>query len=66
MVRVFGGAAFVIAGIPALIEAHRYRPFPAGYFVPGVPGTPSRLSQTAHDLLRIGGWALVVVGRWSS
>jgi uncharacterized membrane protein HdeD (DUF308 family) len=62
MVRVFGGAVLVIAGIAAFIEAHHYRPFPSGYFTPGVQGAPSRLSQTGYDLLRIGGWAFVIVG----
>jgi hypothetical protein len=72
MLRVFVGAALVIAGIAAFIEAHS-----------NAPETESRcsvethfrgcpldrlyvvhvgLSRTAYDLLRIGGWALVIVG----
>jgi hypothetical protein len=62
MRQIFAGAVLAVAGIAAFIEAHHYRPLPSGYFVPGVPGAPSRLSQTAYDLLRIGAWALVIVG----
>lgn len=51
----------MVAGIAGLIEANHYRPLPAGYFLSGV-GAPSRLSETAFDLLRIGGWALIVCG----
>jgi hypothetical protein len=72
MVRVFGGAALVIAGIAALIEAHAHRPIPAHVlhtdavginYPPQLPPHPaSGLSQTAYDLLRIGGAALIIVG----
>jgi hypothetical protein len=54
---VFGGAALVIAGIAAFIEAHSHRTRPAS-FGEGTEG----LSQTAYDLLRIGAWALVIIG----
>jgi uncharacterized membrane protein HdeD (DUF308 family) len=66
------GAALVIAGIAAVIEAHSHRPevryapprFSRGQVLGYLTlAGPSRgLSQTAYDLLRIGAWALVVVG----
>lgn len=69
MWRAFGGAILVIAGIAAFIEA--------GSHAPGVeclrevtePGDhtclqsqATGLSHTAYDLLRIGAWALVIIG----
>lgn len=57
MWQVYGGALLVIAGIAAFIEAHSHRTRPAS-FGEGTEG----LSQTAYDLLRIGGWALVILG----
>jgi cytochrome b subunit of formate dehydrogenase len=82
MLRVFSGAALVIAGIAAFIEVHshpyvRAVPAPseyeraleareelhgAGTATPpnGIPA--HGLSPTAHDLLLIAAWALVVVG----
>ena len=72
MRRVLGGAVLVIAGIAAFIEAHSHRPevpyalprFSRGQVLGYLTLTgPSRgLSQTAYDLLRIGAWALVIVG----
>jgi hypothetical protein len=62
MWRFYSGAVLVVAGVAGLIEAHRYRPFPAGYFTPGVPGAPSRLSQTSYDILRVGAFTLVILG----
>jgi hypothetical protein len=70
MLRVFSGAALIIAGIVAFIEAHSHRPIPAElppknlspYVGVGGLRPASGLSQTAYDLLRIGGWALVIVG----
>lgn len=74
MVRVFGGAALVVAGIAAFIVAHTHRPMeavaiPGGLITKqefareGVVARPaSGLSQTAYDLLRIGGWALLIFG----
>jgi hypothetical protein len=66
MRQVFGGAALVIAGIAAFIEAHAHEP---GSYVGWGPGLTAPyglhrvgLSNTAHDLLRIGAWALVIVG----
>jgi hypothetical protein len=56
---MFAGMALVVAGIAAIIEAHS---FPSGYFTPGIPGAPSRLSQTAYDVIRIGGSMLVIFG----
>jgi hypothetical protein len=73
-VPVYGGAAVAIAGIAGFIEAHSNMPVSASG-VPGgfiqkqelaeqgvVPTTASGLSPTAYDLLRIGAWALVIVG----
>ena len=63
MWRVYGGAILVLAGIAAFIEAHRHIPIPArppagvGLVTPA-----SGLSPTAYDLLRLGGWALVILG----
>jgi hypothetical protein len=72
MWRVFIGVALVIAGIAAFIEAHSHRPevrhvlprLPRGQVLGYLTLTgPSRgLSQTDYDLLRIGGWALVLIG----
>jgi hypothetical protein len=59
---VFVAGLMMVAGIAGLIEDDHYRPLPAGYFTPGVGGAPSRLSETAYDLLRIGGWTLVILG----
>jgi hypothetical protein len=57
MLRIFGGAALVIAGIAAFIEAHSHRPVLG--FAPspreaalGETGSPSSgLSPDAYDLL---------------
>ena len=63
MWRVFGGAALVVAGIAAFIEAHSHKPFPrAGSSYLERVEHSGALSQTAYDLLRIGAWALVIVG----
>jgi hypothetical protein len=65
MRRVFGGAVLVIAGIAAFIEAHSHAPRPekvCGLAEGCVSSAASGLSQTAYDLLRIGGWALVIIG----
>ena len=66
MRRVFGGAALVIAGVAAFIEAHSHMPVPAMPCEANVfrctPVPASGLSQTGYDLLRIGAWALVIVG----
>jgi uncharacterized membrane protein HdeD (DUF308 family) len=56
MRQIFGGAVLLIAGVAAFIEAHSHRPLPAW------GGGTEGLSQTAYDLLRIGAWALVIVG----
>jgi hypothetical protein len=74
MFRVFAGAALVIAGIAAFIEGHSHRPVAATTLstsprlreaeerIGEVPHAATGLSQTAYDLLRIGAWALVIVG----
>jgi len=63
--RVFGGAALVVGGIAAFIEAQSHRPRivtepgrARGAYVEYATG----LSHTGYDLLRIGAWALVIVG----
>jgi hypothetical protein len=61
MPLIFGAGLLVVVGIAGLIEANHYRPLPPGYFLSRV-GAPSRLSETAFDLLRIGGWALIIFG----
>jgi hypothetical protein len=64
MRQVFIGVALVIAGIAAFVEASSHVPRhcnPGVRYLPG-PCHPTGLSQTAYDLLRIGGWALVLVG----
>ena len=70
MRQVFGGAVLVIAGIAALIEAFRHPPELESRCRTGGKACPfedfmnvhTGLSQTAYDLLRIGAWALVIVG----
>jgi uncharacterized membrane protein HdeD (DUF308 family) len=66
MWRIYGGAIMVIAGIAAFIEAHSHRPIagrPAGFWNrPGEAEPASGLSPDAYDLLRIGAWALVILG----
>ena len=70
MRRILGGAVLVILGIVALIEASSHAP---EYICTlrlelGPPTCTARylraghLSQTAYDLLRVGAWALVIVG----
>jgi uncharacterized membrane protein HdeD (DUF308 family) len=72
MWRVYGGAVAVLAGIAALIEAYSHSPepplVPTNFKGPNVLGvlelrsSTSGWSQTAYDLARIGGWALIVLG----
>lgn len=62
MWRVYGGAIMIIGGIAAFIDAHRHIPVPARRPEIGVITPASGLSPTAYDLLRIGGWALVILG----
>jgi hypothetical protein len=70
MRQVFLGAALVIAGIAAFIEAHSHPPElesrcrTGGYACPLEDFTQVHvgLSQTAYDLLRIGAWALMIIG----
>lgn len=45
------GILLVMVGAGGLVVAYRYRPIPAGYFLPGAPGAPTRLSQTSHSLI---------------
>jgi uncharacterized membrane protein HdeD (DUF308 family) len=63
--RVYGGALIVIVGIAAFIEACSHRPVAAvtfGFWDSRYDKPPSGLSQTVYDLLRIGAWALVILG----
>ena len=62
MWRVYAGAIMVIGGIAAFIEAHRHIPVPARQPEIGLITPASGLSDTAYDLLRLGGWALVILG----
>lgn len=64
MREILAGTVLVVAGIAAFIEAGRHHPSACGpreRCLTG-PGEPSHLSTTAYDLLRIGGWALVILG----
>jgi len=59
------GALLVVGGIAALIEASTHRPqYSAG--VPGSGGFGAGFRTgwptTTYDLVRIGGWALLVFG----
>jgi hypothetical protein len=66
MWRIFVGAALVVAGIAAFIEAHSHRPLrecPGGREICNAGSSVHvGLSQTPYDVLRIGAWALVIVG----
>ena len=63
MARVFGGVLMGIAGIAALVEAYSHRPvWTAKYSREGFLEPASGLPQIAYDMLRIGGWALLIVG----
>jgi hypothetical protein len=71
--RVCGGAVVAIAGIVALIAAASHHPEVHHAPLPDFGGkhvlgtltltsAGSGWSQTAYDLIRIGGWALVILG----
>jgi uncharacterized membrane protein HdeD (DUF308 family) len=70
MRQIFGGAVLVIAGVAAFIEAHSHPPELEGRCRTGGIACPledfsnvhTGLSQTAYDLLRIGAWALIILG----
>jgi len=62
MSRVYGGAILVIGGVAAFIEAHRHMPVPAQRPGVGLVIPATGLSPTAYDLVRLGGWALVILG----
>jgi len=65
MWRVYGGALMVIAGIAAFIEAHSHAPEVIYERSGGDEYGRSihlGLTHTAYDLLRIGAWALVILG----
>lgn len=53
------GSLLVVGGVCGLVVAHHYRPLPAGYFVSGVPGVPTRLSNANYGLA-IGGAGVVI------
>lgn len=54
----------VIGGIAGFIEAHSHAPGEACRKVFCLEGEtrPTGLSRTVYDLLRIGAWALVILG----
>jgi hypothetical protein len=70
MWRIYGGAITLIAGIAAFIEAHSHPPELESRCRTGGTACPLEdfrnvhigLSQTAYDLLRIGAWALMILG----
>jgi hypothetical protein len=72
VLRIYVGALLIVGGIAAQIAAHSHAPVLGGIqVIEGAVGSgavsgerlgPSGLSQTAYDLLRIGGWALIVFG----
>lgn len=52
----------IAGGIIGIVVAHHYRPLPAGYFVPGVPGAPTRLSNGNYHLAFDGSIGVLVIG----
>jgi hypothetical protein len=70
MRQIVTGALLVIAGIAAFIEAGSHPPELESRCRTGGTACPLEdfinvhrgLSQTAYDLLRIGAWALMIVG----
>lgn len=56
------GVLLVVIGACGLVVAYRYRPMPAGYFLAGVPGAPTRLSPTNHSLVVGGADAAILAG----
>ena len=70
MRQAFIGAALLIGGIAAFIEAHSHPPELESRCRTGGEACPledfihvhAGLSQTAYDLLRIGAWALMIIG----
>jgi hypothetical protein len=62
MSKVYTRAIFIVAGIGAFIEAQRYVPVPAQGAEGGLVSPATGLSNTGYDLLRLGGWVLVVFG----
>ncbi len=62
MRRVYTGAIMIVGGIALFIYAHRHIPVPAHQPELGIVTPASGLSATAYDLVRIGGWALVILG----
>ena len=53
----------MMAGIATLVEAHSHRPaWTAKYSRAGFLEPASGLPRTAYDLLRIGGWVVIIVG----
>jgi hypothetical protein len=73
MPRISIGAALIVAGVAAFIEAHSHQPeahhaLPPGFNGPNVLGTltltspDTGWSQTAYDLVMIGAGALVIFG----
>jgi hypothetical protein len=62
MWRIFGGAALVVAGIAAFVEASRHHPVSREVSELGPPREASALSPTNYDILHVGARALVIFG----
>jgi hypothetical protein len=68
MLRVYVGAIMAIAGVAALIEASSHHTGAPEFDPRAVGGkvavteSAAGLSRDAYDLLRIGAWALVILG----
>jgi hypothetical protein len=64
MWRIYGGAVAFLAGVSAFIVDYRNRPLEAfrafdhGSRIALVQG----LSNTAYDLIHVGGWVLIIAG----
>jgi hypothetical protein len=69
MVRAFIGAIMVVGGIAAFIETGSHAPGSECVDEISEPGNHTCLknaitgwSHNAYDLVRIGGWALIIIG----
>jgi hypothetical protein len=62
MWRLYAGAILIVGGVATFIAAHRHIPVAEKRPEVGLVVPASGLSDTAYDLVRIGGWALVVLG----
>lgn len=63
MIWALLGALFIVSGIAALIEASRHHPIAAAYQTEGTTTAyTAGWHTTTYDLVRIGGWALLIFG----